>query len=221
MNNIHNELIKIAVEGLPGTGKTTLYNSLIKRYASIISSKSPDFVKSRERQNSIVSKIEKILKSRDPKFLTLRSPIGETLLLLTRIAFKQNKKQKKFSMGIQISDKSIDTLISHAIPRLLETGYFKNEEESFKWIINILDPFYKYPDLVIFLKPRNLEEFLKRTRGDKNERAFLEQISRTYDFLYTSTKFNNRTKIIYIDKDTTPKKVLDNSVKIIDKYLKR
>jgi len=212
--------IKITIEGLPKTGKTTLYNGLIKHYQTIIQVKSPDFVKNGEHKNYVVSKIEGILKSKDSKFLTLDSPIGETLLLLARIAFRADEKRNSTSKKIQISDKSVDTLISHAIPRLLRTGYFKTEEEAFRWITTILEPFYEYPDLTLFLMPRNLNNFLDKTSTDENERNYLEQISKTYDFLYSKTKFRKRTNIIHIYKDISEAKILSYSIKIIDKYLK-
>jgi len=210
-----NRILKITIEGLPGIGKTTLYNALLKHYRGIIIKKSPDFVKSREIENIVVQKIEKILKSKDSKFLTLNSPIGETLLLLTRIAFKVNNDSK----GIQISDKGIDTLISHAIPRLVKSGYFGTENEAFTWINNILKPFYRYPDLTIFLRPRNLVEFLKKMTKDNSERTCLKQIAESYNFLYTKTNFGKRTENIDIDEDITQEKVFDKSVSIIDTFL--
>ncbi len=212
-----NKTLKITIEGLPGIGKTTLYNSLLKHYKNIIVKKSPDFVNSKDANNVVVQKIEMILKSEDAKFLTLDSPIGETLLLLARTAFKVNSDTK----GIQISDKSIDTLISHAIPRLVNGNYFKNKDEAFIWINNILQPFYRYPDLTIFLRPRNLGEFLDKTVNDNSERNYLEQISEAYDFLYTKTNFGKRTENIDIDRNMTQEKVFRRSAAVIDKFISK
>lgn len=123
--------------------------------------------------------------------------------------------------GIQISDKSIDTLISHAIPRLTNNNYFRTKHEAFIWINHILKPFYKYPDLTIFLRPRNLREFLDGITNNNSERHYLEQVSESYSFLYTETKFGKRTKIIDVDENTTKREVFRKSVIIVDRFLNK
>ncbi|NMB80379.1 MAG: hypothetical protein GYA14_01010 [Ignavibacteria bacterium] len=196
--------LKITIEGIPGIGKTTLYKELLKTNKNIIIGKSDDFVKASHNSSLISDKISKLLISQDNKFLKLGSPLGETFLLLAKIAFKQDETNNKRKKGVYFSDKSIDTFFSHQMVQLSKETCFKTNDEIFQWLLNILKPFYKFPDITFYLRPTNIQSFIKSQEHlTKKEKIFLLDIYHMYDYIYTKEFFKKRTYTIDINPDTT------------------
>lgn len=215
-------LTKVSIEGLPGIGKTTLFNKLHKDFQEYISMESKDFVKDTSENNTIEGLITKLLTSNDKKYLNLHSAIGESLLLMARIAFRDTSTHHSqivpLQDGLFLSDKSIDTLFSHQMVKLIQSGYFKTKMAAYNWINAIIKPFYHFPDYTIYLKPRNVVLFLTKHSLPKEDVSFLSEVDKTYTFLYTKTPRRKNVTTIYIDENTTEGKVY-NQVYIILKRI--
>jgi dTMP kinase len=199
-------------EGIDAAGKTELSKSIVEKLNEEkinvlhLEEFCPDFV------DNYLGKLldnNKFIKLND----SIETPLSETFLLLSEIAYKIEGKILQNDNCIIIADRYFDSLIAYQLPRIQKV-YGINEEDFINQLMYIGNKFLIKPDITFLLKV-DYEEIKKRlkNRGEEpseEDMNFFEKVNNIYSTIY----HNNNDRVIIIDNN----KELDI---VINKVLKK
>ena len=201
MKNYYNKGKRLLVtfEGIDATGKTELSKLLVEKLREekinvlYLEEFCPDFIDN--YLGKLLNK-KKFIKFND----SIDTPLSETFLLLSEIAYKIENKILQNDNCIIIADRYFDSLIAYQLPRIREI-YKVNKKDFVNMLIEICNKFLIKPDITFLLKV-NYDEIKERLK-DRNEETFREDIDffeRVNDIYLTIYK-NYDNRIIIVDNN--------------------
>jgi dTMP kinase len=201
----------ITVEGIDGSGKTTLANSLKGKLDMFHFTREPTDRFEFERLK------------------TLSNPYNSfyNFFLFTYDRLEHQEEIKKYEYVL--CDRYIVSSIAYEGPMLEK--FFGSREETVKWMVNV-SMMLKIPDVIIYLDvPLSVAlERIKKNRKDLNFRGkqlsmlenpdVLDKIKKYYDYFFDNVnKFIQNVKIVKIDAGKSQDDVLDSVEKIIKELI--
>jgi thymidylate kinase len=201
----------IAIEGLKGSGKTTLINKLIV----FLKAKKIDFsVMSPTKADGKDSMLEKLF----AKCSFMQNNSFLRAIVYARRAYTASKKTD-WSAQLILGDRSI---VTSYITRWRR--WFNNHYLTILFV-SITEPFMRLPDVIIFLQV-SIENLIQRMRkrgiidiDSSMER--LNKMNNAYNEIITEKPIKklDHIKWIYVDGNKTEDDVFDESCRIILDYL--
>ena len=197
----------IVVEGIKGTGKSTLIQNLNENFREAITV-SPTRI---FEECVLVDRIQKLVNNSSPNRI-----LKEMLYV-----FKSNiaSLTTDWSHPLILGDRSIITSYATRLWRF-------NQPSLQVGLIDIIEPFLPAPDIVLYLEPNLLDTVLQRL--ENRERSYgkedetickLKTDLKAYEYLRKHpTKRIENSKWIVIDANMSKEEILEESINIINQY---
>jgi len=193
----------VSVEGLDGSGCTTLVEAIEQNCQNIVTTAEPSDLQFGQQVKDRLSRPES-------------NPLIDCYLFMADRIHHVNELIKPNDCGetIVVTDRYADSTRAYQTIALTDAGYFDSTKEARTWIEQTMRPWSYEPELTLYVNT-SVDTALQRCgQADKYERRqFLERVNEQYEAIAESHEHGDR--IVRIDGEQPPESVLQESMEAI------
>lgn len=194
----------VTVEGLDGSGGTTLVEAISEEYPNAVTTSEPSDL----RYGKLV---RENLSDEDSHGL-----VDFYLFMADRVSHIEERVRPADSSGkLVVSDRYADSTRAYQPVALTNAGLFENQFEAKDFIEHTMNPWNYEPDLTIYIDI-SVETSIERSTGDEKyeKREFLSNVKDNYDAIVDSEAFGHR--IVRVDGEQPKEEMIRSAIGKID-----
>lgn len=194
----------VTIEGLDGSGKSTVLDGITDRYPSAVTTSEPSDLKYGKLVRENLGDE------------TTHGLVDFYLFMADRVDhIEQRVKPTDQSDNLVVSDRYADSTRAYQPVALTEAEIFDTQFEAKQFIEQTMGPWDYEPDLTLYIDI-SVDTAIKRAAGDEKyeKRQFLEKVKNNYDAIAASDAFGDR--IVKIDGEQSKEEVRKSALGKLD-----